>query len=404
MGEKARKKGLDFTLNYHFPIPEIINSDPTRLKQILINLCGNAIKFTAEGHITLDTNFDKISNKIIFTIEDTGIGMTQEQISELFKPFKQADTSTARKFGGTGLGLYISKQLSERLGGNLSLDSEMDKGSKFTVAIDANVPDDVTWINSKEGIVTQTKQTQSETTIPALQGKILLAEDNPDNQALISIHVKKTGADLTIVENGQQAVDAALNEYFDLILMDMQMPIMGGIEAIKKLRDNHYKTPIATLTANAMKEDIQESKQAGADEFLTKPIDRKIFYDVLSKYLSPAYESQEQLNKPSAEPRSKFEFDDISDLVDMYISQLPETFYRIERYENAREWGEVKNEIHQLKGTGGAFGLPEITEQCVNIEKELISKNYSSAQQLIRTLAKTCEDLVNQHTPSSLSA
>lgn len=395
MGERARKKGLEFVLDYNFPIPATILSDPTRLKQILINLCGNAIKFTAEGRITLRTQYDKTKERLVFSIEDTGIGMTQKQVDTLFKPFKQADASTTRRFGGTGLGLHISKQLTEHLGGELLLESQPGAGSKFIVAIKAKITADEKWVNSEEEASLLTQNIQLETSTPELQGKILLAEDNTDNQILISMHVEKTGADITIVENGQQAVETALDEHFDLILMDMQMPIMDGIEAIKTLRKKQYKAPIATLTANAMKEDIETSKQAGADDFLTKPIDKKIFYSVLIKHLSPATDAQNSGNKST--PTN--DLDDISDLVDRYIKLLPETFDRIELFVRSREWEEVKDEIHRLKGTGGAFGLPEVTEQCTEIEKYLLMKNYEPAQQLINQLGEFCMGVVENHIP-----
>ena len=199
MGERARKKGLAFQLDYHFPVPRIIHSDPIRLKQILINLCGNAIKFTAEGSITLTVNYDKLKNKLSFTVKDTGIGMTPEQSAELFKPFRQADASTTRKFGGSGLGLYISKQLSECLGGDLSLESQFGVGSCFTATIDAGENSNTEWISSSEDIEILTQQTQSTSIIPSLTGKVLLAEDNPDNQALISLHLKKAGVTVTVV-------------------------------------------------------------------------------------------------------------------------------------------------------------------------------------------------------------
>lgn len=401
MGERAKNKGLDFTLDYHFPIPKTVYSDPTRLKQILINLCGNAIKFTEKGSITLDIAYNKNDETLVFTVKDTGIGMTEEQIKKLFKPFKQADATTTRKFGGTGLGLYISKQLAECLNGKLVLESQPGTGSTFTLTVKGKIPPNTKWIGSKEEAELQDTQTQTETCAPNLRGRILLAEDNPDNQTLISMQIRKTGAEVKVVENGQLAADAALAEHFDLILMDMQMPVMGGIEAIQKLRGNQYKAPIAMLTANALKEDIQESQEAGADDFLTKPIDQKSFYSVLAKYLSPVDETQGHLDKSASEPIP--ELDDIDDLVDMYVSQLPATCRRIQGLVSTHEWEEVKSEIHQLKGTGGAFGLPEITECCADIEKQIATKDYDSAQQLINQFEESCTNIVEQHSSTSPS-
>jgi CheY-like chemotaxis protein/HPt (histidine-containing phosphotransfer) domain-containing protein len=393
MGERARNKGLHFEVISKYPFPKKIISDPTRLKQILINLCGNAIKFTAEGRVTLKTRYEKENNQLYFDVEDSGIGMDKDQLAGLFKPFTQADASTTRKFGGTGLGLYISKQLSESLGGGLSVDSLQGVGSRFTAHIDAGDIPQNEWVNSKEEALTIASSLQSNTTIPSLKGKILLAEDNPDNQRLISMHIKKTGAEVEIVENGKLAVDRGTDPSFDLILMDMQMPVMGGIEAITKLRKANCTTPIATLTANAMKEDAIKSEQAGANDFLTKPIDKHAFYNVLTQFLSAA--PRQPVTTTTTSPPRNEDLDDISDLIENYVEQLPETSYRIERLLSAKEWDELKSEIHQLKGTGGAFGFPEITKQCMNIEEEMKKNDLNAASRLIMELNATCLNIAN---------
>jgi CheY-like chemotaxis protein/nitrogen-specific signal transduction histidine kinase len=253
MNERAKAKDLHFEVIIDFPIPEFITSDPTRLKQILINLCSNAIKFTANGRVTLRASYKKDSNQFIFNVEDSGIGMSSEQIKELFKPFKQADSSTTRKFGGTGLGLYISKQLAENLGGDLTVDSLQGVGSRFSVLIDAGTISSESWINSREEALKKSSSSRNQAEIPALNGNVLIAEDNLDNQRLITMHINKTGAEVTVVGNGKLAVEKALSGSYDLIIMDMQMPVMGGIDAIKALRASGCETPIATLTANAMK-------------------------------------------------------------------------------------------------------------------------------------------------------
>lgn len=392
MGERARSKGLRFEVTSEYPVPKQIISDPTRLKQILINLCGNAIKFTAKGKVALKLGYKKGSNQIYFDVEDSGIGMTQDQLSSLFKPFTQADSSTARKFGGTGLGLCISKQLADSLGGGLTADSLKGVGSRFTVCIDAGDISQIEWINSKEDALKIPLSLNSKTNVPALKGKILLAEDNPDNQHLISMLIKKTGAEVEVVENGKLAVAKGIDNSFDIILMDMQMPVMGGIEAISELRKAHCTTPIATLTANATKEDAHKSELAGANDFLTKPINKHAFYAVLEQYLSLDNSTK---NFSPNNASYDIDLDDISDLIEKYIRQLPETIYRIEQLLSAKEWDGLKDEIHQLKGTGSAFGFPEITTQCTNIEKKILNHDVNATSQLISDLHSTCTQITH---------
>lgn len=282
MAEKATNKGLKFNVLFNYPLPEFIISDPTRLKQILINLCSNAIKFTDAGKVELKVFYVEENNSLHFSVQDNGIGMNDKQIDGLFTPFKQADDSTTRKYGGTGLGLYISKLLSEKLGGDITVSSREDVGSLFEVSITAG-DFGKNWVYSEKDILS-TPNT-SKVLIPRLSGNILLAEDNVDNQHLISFFIEKTGASVDVADNGKVAVEKALQGEYELILMDMQMPVMGGIEAIKKIREANCTTPVAMLTANAMKEDIQKSEEAGANSFLTKPINQNTFYATLLQYL-----------------------------------------------------------------------------------------------------------------------
>lgn len=281
----ANKKGLAFKLNYQYPLPPIIETDPVYLKQILINLCNNAIKFTENGYICLGALFDPSTNKIAFTIQDTGIGMTEEQQNKIFQAFAQADSSTTRRYGGTGLGLYLSKQFAELLGGDISLESQPHQGSVFTVSISAG---DI----SANELIHHTPRLQAEHMTNnavknniSLTGKVLLAEDNPDNQALLNLYISRTGADVVIVPNGEEAIKEAQKTSFDLILMDKQMPVMDGMEAVRELRHAGYKRPIVALTANATQQDRDECILAGCDDFLSKPIDKIRFMEVLQHYL-----------------------------------------------------------------------------------------------------------------------
>lgn len=285
IGTRAQDKGLSFNINFDFPIPKHINTDPTRLKQILINLCGNAIKFTENGHITVSIGYLSDENLLEITVSDSGIGINEEEQEKLFKPFSQADESMTRIYGGTGLGLCISKQLAQKLGGDISVISEKGQGSQFITKIDTGVPREQIELTSDNDIDQQHLETVTPSTVSKLNGHILIVEDNVENQRLISRYVTKLGPTVDHAVNGQEAIDKTHNHKYDLILMDMQMPVMDGLEATRKLRRAGNYTPIISLTANAMQEDRKKCIDAGANYYLSKPIDFKEFYSTLQKYL-----------------------------------------------------------------------------------------------------------------------
>ncbi|EDL61331.1 response regulator [Gimesia maris] len=285
---RAEAKGLKLEASYQFPLPAEIHSDPTRIRQILINLIGNAIKFTEVGTIRLNTSFLENPGEepqVQFTVIDQGIGMTEAQMSNLFRPFSQADSSTTRKYGGTGLGLTICKRLTDVLGGDISVTSKLNQGSQFSATVKTGNLEGIPLLQELQ----QNDNTQSTKPLPAqseeqalsLKGKkILLAEDGPDNQKLIRFILKKAGAEVTVAENGEAARQAAMRAMeigllYDVILMDMQMPILDGYGATRILREQGYSGPIISLTANAMEGDREKCISVGCNDHVTKPIDRR---------------------------------------------------------------------------------------------------------------------------------
>jgi signal transduction histidine kinase len=293
MRVRATKKGLSLEVNYRGPIPATIQTDPTRLRQILVNLVGNAIKFTEQGRVQITVWLDDLVGcppKLHFDVTDTGIGMTPKQQATLFRPFTQADMSTTRRFGGTGLGLTISKQLAEMLGGTIEIQSTPGVGSTFSATAATGPLDHVPMLHNPTEIGLARKEPLPSTvTNVHLKSRVLLAEDGPDNQRLISFLLTKAGARVALAENGAIAMGLALAAHaaydpYDLILMDMQMPIMDGCEATQRLRQSGYTAPIIALTANAMSEDRQKCLDAGCDTYATKPIDRKRLLELVSKY------------------------------------------------------------------------------------------------------------------------
>jgi PAS domain S-box-containing protein len=269
MALKAREKGIRFSAKMETDLPAAIYSDPTRLRQILMNVVGNAIKFTDQGFVELRVKF--VEGFLIFEVEDTGRGISKEQEQNLFQAFAQADASTTRKYGGTGLGLVLTRRLSRALGGDFHLKrSELGEGSVFTVRIKATAAPGTKLFSEKSF-----EDPVIKPTVPAgkLAGiKLLLVEDSPDNQALISIYLTKAGAIVDIASDGEQGLKLIGSKSYDIVLMDIQMPVMDGMTAIKKLRHQGYEKPVVALTAHAMKEERDRCLEAGFSDFLSKPV------------------------------------------------------------------------------------------------------------------------------------
>jgi len=294
MRVRADAKGLGFKFEFAGAIPESIESDPTRLKQILVNLIGNAIKFTEIGSVRVITSLaaDGPEPMMQFEIVDTGIGMTEEQAGKLFQAFTQADTSTTRKFGGTGLGLSISRRLTEMLGGSITIESTPGLGSTFRITVATGSLEGIDLLddpNTAMVLLPKATHAASRSDVGLSGYRILLAEDGPDNQRLISFILKKAGAEVMVIENGKLAFEAALGAKnkgaaFDCILMDMQMPVMSGYEATTNLRRADYSGTIIALTAHNMAGDREKCIQAGCDDFASKPINRAKLIELIRRY------------------------------------------------------------------------------------------------------------------------
>lgn len=299
MRVRAQAKGIPFEIEYEGSIPETIQTDPTRVRQALINLVGNAIKFTETGNVRLITRFvENGQPRMEFDIVDTGVGLTSDQVTRLFQPFSQGDSSTTRRFGGTGLGLAITKRFAEMLGGDATVvETQKGRGTRMRVTVASGPLDGVVMIDDPMSatLLAATTAASSPTNVGQLdlQGiHILLVEDGPDNQRLISHMLRRAGAEVTIEQNGKLAADAALfalaeSRPFDLILMDMQMPVMDGYEATALLRRERYTGPIVALTAHTMSGDREKCIQSGCDGFASKPVDRAKLIQTIRRHLRP---------------------------------------------------------------------------------------------------------------------
>lgn len=279
---RAQGKGINLTLRSDGPIPTTITTDSTRLKQILLNVIGNAVKFTDAGKIEITAQVGsndarRCGGFLRVTVRDTGIGIQCQDHEKLFRPFSQADSSTTRRFGGTGLGLALSKELAKALGGDLLLTRSVpQEGSTFEIVIETGSLLARDWISLEDvmGLQDSTEMTQPARSDLLLGKVILLAEDSYDNQLLIKKFLTLAGAEVDTALNGHEAIQKASVRDYDVILMDVQMPELDGIAATKKLRDNGYSKPIVALTAHALREERDKTLEAGCDDHLTKPIQR----------------------------------------------------------------------------------------------------------------------------------
>ena len=303
MQVRADERKIEFRIDPDGPLPESIESDELRLRQILINLVGNAIKFTEHGSVRLIPGLETGPvPRLHFDIVDTGIGMTEEHAAKLFAPFTQVDSSMARRFGGTGLGLTISRRLSEMLGGGIEIVATAPgEGTTMRVTVDPGPLDGVAMIDDVSRAISESVDVAAIQETPAREDapdplagmKILLAEDGPDNQRLLSFMLKKAGASVDIAENGRAAVEMVWkaveqSAYYDLVLMDMQMPIMDGYEATAQLRAKGYRRPIVALTAHAMGGEMEKCLSAGCDGYLTKPIKKSTLVEGVLKHAHAA--------------------------------------------------------------------------------------------------------------------
>lgn len=282
MNVRASEKGVQLSLVCAPNIPQFVKSDPTRLRQILVNLIGNSIKFTEKGEVRVVVQVKEKANSVAlveFMVHDTGIGMNTQQTANLFQPFVQADSTMTRKYGGTGLGLALSQQLARAMGGTVRLEKSIpDEGSTFSFTI--HLP----YIGELQNDNSPALETKPSTAPSAteLAGKhILLVEDSIDNQILFSRYLKSAGAQVSQANNGEEGINKALNENHDLILMDIQMPIKNGHEATAELRQRGYKKPIIALTAHAFKEERDRAMTGGFSEYLTKPLKRQTLIDTI---------------------------------------------------------------------------------------------------------------------------
>ena len=286
MTPSADSKRIGFSIHFDGPIPKEIQTDPIRLRQILVNLVGNAIKFTDRGFVRVDVRYELATGKLRFKIRDTGIGIADEHRHRIFESFEQADSSHSRSFGGTGLGLAISRRLALALGGDISVESELNAGSAFELCIDCGDVSRSDLIDATLRIRSEKRSSPEPRLLP--QCTVLAVDDRRDIRFLVRRLVENAGGTVIDATNGQEAVDLLVkkqdfSDSIDVVVMDMQMPIMDGYAAARRLRELNCAVPILALTANAMVEDREACLNAGCNDYCTKPIDARIFLEKIQQ-------------------------------------------------------------------------------------------------------------------------
>jgi signal transduction histidine kinase/DNA-binding response OmpR family regulator len=396
MGGRARERGLRFEVVLETPTPATITSDATRLRQILFNLVGNAIKFTNAGKVTVRVWYQGSSNptrgQLRIDVVDTGVGMTPEQTQDLFEAFQQVDTSAVRRFGGTGLGLCISRRLARMLGGDIVVSSAPDEGSTFRVDLPvAGVSEERRKVLS-EAPASAPMRTESK---GRLQGvRVLLAEDSPDIQGFVSVILRGAGAEVVAVSDGQAAFDAALEaekagSTFDVVMMDMQMPVLDGKQATSRLRAAGYTAPIVALTASSMSGDREQCIAAGCDGYLSKPIRVATLVDEVAAF------------RRSSPPESGEARIFSADADDPIVGKLLATFFddlsaRARSLDEALTQGNterIAQIAHMIVGSGAMFGFPQLGEAARAVEHaaRLKADNVSTLTTELLSLCRRIE-------------
>lgn len=365
--EQALAKGLDCQLQLQFPLPQVLYNDSLRVRQVLLNLTSNAVKFTRKGKVLLNVSYDQTLCRLSIKIKDTGIGMTSVEMARLFQPFVQADATVTRDFGGTGLGLCISKKLMEQMNGDILVESVKGIGSCFELVF--QLARDSKLVDCYEPAAASREQPQQ---LAQLKLHVLVAEDNPDNQLLLTLMLRQVGVSYELVANGHQAVERALSGRFDVIFMDMQMPIMGGEEATRLIRLAGIKVPVVAVTANVMTEDAERYREAGCQALMGKPVMQREFLAILGRFAKQVTPQVSELERQlAADPAMQA-------LIAQFSVQLPQLLTQLAQYAAAEDWVQLEFAAHSLKGSAGSMGYPQLTVLAGCLEQA--SKQHDAVQ------------------------
>jgi len=398
LGVKAREKGIALRFRAQGPVPKTIETDPVRLRQIVLNVVGNAIKFTDQGSVTATCRIEKNKSESQFFIEimDTGIGMAHDKLEAIFDPFIQADATVTRRFGGTGLGLAISRKFARALGGDITVESEPGSGSIFTIRLASGDLQDIQFLQPEAvAVLPDDAGVVAEPLWKFTPARVLVVDDGAENRELIRLLLEEAGLTVEEAENGSIALEKVALKDYDVILMDVHMPVMDGFTAAGILRQKQINIPIIALTADAMKGYEQKCLDSGYTGYLTKPIDIDGFMKMMAglldgsnggygsirppeapsgvNTLSPDHDvsSAEQriVSRLAGNPRLRPAICRFADKLHAEVSQMQEAWKQ-------GDMDEVARLAHWLKGSAGTVGYDAFTEPAAELE------NYAKARQV----------------------
>jgi len=402
----ASNKGLDLKFNIDNTVPACLQGDPTRLRQVLINLAGNAVKFTESGSVTLAVKPTDQPDQWHFSVQDTGIGIETERLNKVFERFSQADESTTRRFGGTGLGTAISKQIIELMNGHIWVESEIDVGSNFQFTITLTKSNQRECNQRRPSVALSSKRK----TRPL---NILLAEDIPLNQELVIRRMGQQNHTITVAEDGQIAIDLFKQQTFDLILMDVMMPVMDGELAVRAIRELEQKTgghiPIIMLTASIMESDQHLYLTAGADDVAGKPVDFPTLFNQIAKFFPEEKDDISALSDQTVNLNKQITIEGINinravslwGDMNEYIKQLrhfsnhySSAYEQLKTFINNNQYDEARFLVHTLKGVSANLAAERLNEACIFVE-ECVIKASPACDEALLELQRQMDTLLN---------
>ena len=390
-------------------------TDGARLRQALINLTGNAVKFTTRGSVRIVVTFlaqwREGRPAIRIDVIDTGIGIREEVLPQLFRPFAQGDPAISREFGGTGLGLALSRHIAGLLGGELTVLSVWGQGSTFTLTIPTGDLRKISMLRNPAEAVHLSGGVLPKSGSVDLRGiRVLLAEDGFDNRELIRTVLSKAGAQVEAVENGRLAVARAEAVSFDVILMDINMPEMDGYEATRTLRDRHYDRPILALTANAMSGDSDRCLAAGCNAYLTKPIDRAQLIQAIAAHVGRkppddetplAASGAEETHSQDEAVRSEFADDpEMTIILEGFLQRLTGHVDDMSKAIAAGRCEDLQRMAHNLKGASGSYGYPSLTDAAKGLEDAAKGRDLAASGLALDGVTALCRAIQRGHVPS----